>query len=353
MTGERRYHLTLEEQCRMFRLLATMMGAAIGLSESFFLLESGEDSPRRSYVFLKIHIHLSQGHSLSSSLAKASNSFSPKVIAMIRLGEETGALARCIEALAADLEAEWNAVRDVRASLVYPLSVAMIALAAFGGLFAFLLPRMFELLRSLNAPIPPLLNLGLLSYDFLFHPLTLFALSQLALGVYLMFRKLRSRSDFELKRDQLLLELPLVGSLSLQVNAFRFASGLATMLRAGCPVLRGVKLLIPGITNRYLAHLAGLTLRDIREEGSSVSEAMRARGLFTPPFHFMLHSGEESGKTEEVLRVIASFYKSRYEETLLVIVSLLEPAVLLCLGFAVGFLALGFFLPLMNVIGRI
>ena len=110
MTGERRYHLTLEEQCRMFKLLATMMGAAIGLSESFFLLESGEDSPRRSYVFLKIHIHLSQGHSLSSSLAKASNSFSPKVIAMIRLGEETGALARCIEALAADLEAEWNAV---------------------------------------------------------------------------------------------------------------------------------------------------------------------------------------------------------------------------------------------------
>lgn len=330
-----------------------MTRASIGLADAFDLMERSEADPKRSYIYLQIHRYMTEGHSFSSALAKSSDSFPRKVISIIRLGEESGGLVECVDCLAKDLEAEWSAMETVKSALTYPVVVTLIALVSFGGLFAYLLPKMFELLDSLDAEIPPALAFAQSAYDYVTHPLSLFIISQLILGAYLLWRRLRANSDFMLKKDVFLANLPLVGNLTMEVNAFRFASGLKTLIIAGCPILTALKLLIPTLSNRYFSHLLGEVLHDVKSKGCTVSESMRERGLFTQPFYHMLSSGEETGKSEEVLAVIADFYRRRYEDTLTVMTALLGPTVLLGLGGAVALLGLGFFLPLMNVIGKL
>lgn len=347
------YKLSLYEQCQMFRVLSAMTRASIGLIDSLDLMEKSEDKARLAQVYARISICLAQGHALSSALQKSSPSFSLKTVSILKLGEETGGLTECLDSLAQDFEVELTTVREIKAALVYPLSVAVIAILAFGGLLVYLLPKMLELLKALDTETPFYLRTVLSVYEGLTHPLALFLLSQLALGLFLYWRRLKSNPDFEVKRDRILTHLPLVGQLSLQLNAFHFARGLRTLLRVGCPVVTALRLLIPTLSNTYYALILGKVLDDVRHEGIEVSASMKERNLFGSPFHQMLSSGEESGQSTEILALLADFYLERCRETLQLMQALLEPTVLLVLGMGVGCLVLGFFMPLMDVIGQI
>lgn len=330
-----------------------MIRASIGIADSLAMMEQSEGKARVSEVYAQIHMFLAQGHSVSSALSRASDSFSTKTISLLRLAEETGGLVACLNTLAEDFEAEVASSREIRAALTYPMVVSAIALLSFGGLFAYLVPKMLELLESLDAQLPAFLAFALNLYQTLSEPWVLFILSQFLLAGYVLWRRLRQRPDFQVSWDRLVASLPVFGQLSHHFNAFQFARGMRTLLEAGCPTVKGLKLLRPSLTNAYYGSVLAEVIDDVSKQGNTVSEAMKSHGLFQTPFHQMLSSGEESGKTTEILDVIGRFYQQRYRDILGVLEALLEPAVLLFLGLAVGGLALGFFLPLMNVLGNL
>lgn len=124
-----------------------------------------------------------------------------------------------------------------------------------------------------------------------------------------------------------------------------FTRQLATMVRAGLPLLSGLDVLIQQTDDPALAKI----LREVRldlNEGSSFTQALaRHPRVFSKLYVSNVKVGEETGNLEEVLDRMANFIE--WEDSLrsAIISSLMYPAIVLCIAFGVSIFLLTGVLP--------
>ena len=63
----------------------------------------------------------------------------------------------------------------------------------------------------------------------------------------------------------------------------------------------------------------------------------------------MVTAGEESGKLGEVLRDVAEYYSAELRATIKAITAMIEPLMIVCMGFIVGFIAMSIILPIFKM----
>jgi type IV pilus assembly protein PilC len=113
-----------------------------------------------------------------------------------------------------------------------------------------------------------------------------------------------------------------------------FNQELATLLRAGLPLVQSLEILRRRVPNPIFK----MALDDIYEKvrsGSSLSEAFEAQHLFSGVYTASLMAGEKSGSLEQVIRRYIQHIKVMLAVRSSVISALIYPAVLVCLSVAV------------------
>lgn len=108
---------------------------------------------------------------------------------------------------------------------------------------------------------------------------------------------------------------------------------LALLLRAGVSVGDGLSLLAEESDETYREMLAGMA-RQV-DDGAPLSEAMRSAGRFPAYVCGLVEVGERSGRMEEALSALSSYYESRMRMDRRIRSALLYPAVMLVLMLAV------------------
>jgi type II secretory pathway component PulF len=164
-------------------------------------------------------------------------------------------------------------------------------------------------------------------------------------AVWLALRTPRGR----VWRDRVLLRLPLVGDIIRHLATARFAAHVGLLHEAGIPVLEALR------TGADLTGQAVLAaqLRAAREAvaaGQPLSAALPKNHAFPSFVVPTLRAGETSGQLGDALRHIETYAATRAKERLLTALALLEPALIVLLTTIVGFAALSFFLPLMQLL---
>jgi len=113
-----------------------------------------------------------------------------------------------------------------------------------------------------------------------------------------------------------------------------FNQELATLLRAGLPLVQSLEILRRRVPNPVFK----VALDDVYERvrsGSALSEAFEAQGIFSGVYTASLMAGEKSGSLEQVLRRYVQHVKVMLAVRSHVISALIYPAVLLGLSVAV------------------
>lgn len=109
-----------------------------------------------------------------------------------------------------------------------------------------------------------------------------------------------------------------------------FNQQFVTLIRAGLPILKGLDLLADRLTDPKLGrHVKAV--RDEIKQGSVLSEAFAAQGVFPPIYITTILAGEKSGSLAEVLDRYLTYQKLTLAVRKKVLVSLLYPAVLIVL----------------------
>ena len=91
------------------------------------------------------------------------------------------------------------------------------------------------------------------------------------------------------------------------------------------------------------------TTRSEVSRGKDLSGGLGRDGVFPPLMIHMIGIGEKSGKLEEMLERIADICDDEVENRLSVIMSLLEPVIILVMGLAVLFIVLAVLLPIFEM----
>lgn len=327
------------------RQLATLISVA-PVDEALRTLMLQAERPEVRTVLSGVHAGVVEGQRLSEAMARQGAAFPPLYRATVAAGEASGALGPILERLAEGLERDQQVRGKVITALVYPAVLALVALGVVTALMVFVVPKVVDQFDSMNQTLPLLTRVVIGISDLMRHWGWLIALL-LAGGIGGFVVGMR-RPGFRLAVDRRVLRLPVVGRLTRDLHGARMARTLSTMIAAGLPVLEGLTITSRTVSNRALRASTEM-MADAVREGGGLSAAMRRADVFPPILVHMTASGEASGRLEPMMERAADYLEREFSTFTAVMLSFLEPAIIVVMGGVVALIVLSILLPILQI----
>jgi type IV pilus assembly protein PilC len=138
--------------------------------------------------------------------------------------------------------------------------------------------------------------------------------------------------------DAVLLKLPVVGALIQAAIVERVCRVLASLVTAGVDLPRAMAVTAEASNNSV--YNEGMNhIREQMMEGNGLADPLAETGLFPAAARQMFRVGEETGTLDKQLTTAAVFYHRELEIKIKHFTSLFEPAIIICMGLVVGFVA--------------
>jgi len=335
-----------------FRSLAEMVRAGVPLRRCLEIaIEQCKDA-RFAEALRSALSDIEHGMPLSEAMSRRPADFSGLFVAMLRAGEISGQMDDVLERLAAVLEREHASRKRLASALIYPIVVALCAAGLVLFLLSSIVPMFSSMYAQLRVPLPAATSLLLQIGTALQSPGVDFGIiAAFAACAALAVHGAATESGKAL-RQNVMDGVPVIGTLMRKSAVARLCRLLGTLLRSGVNILSAIDVLQPAVGHvRYAAALG--TARAEISAGSGVAAPLLASGLFEPLFLQLVRVGEETGALDAMLLRLAEYYELDVETTLASLGALLEPAMILTLGGAVGFIVAAIFIPLYTLIGNI
>jgi len=132
----------------------------------------------------------------------------------------------------------------------------------------------------------------------------------------------------------------------------RYARTLSTLLSGGVPIVSALEI-VGKITGNLIIERTIQKVKNGVVKGGLLGEEMRKYKIFPVMLSRMVSVGEETGKTEDMLNRASQFFKDEVDATLNILSSILEPILIIVLGFIVGTVVLAIYLPIFKLAGAI
>lgn len=327
------------------RQLAALI-AATPLEESLRLLAAQAERPSERRILSGVHSGVLEGRRLADAMASQGRAFPPLYRAMVAAGERSGALQPILTRLADGLERDQQVRAKILTAVIYPAVLAVVAFGVITILMTFVVPKVVDQFADMNQALPLLTRAVIGASDLMRNWGWLIVLAVAALiaaaGVALR------RPELRLRFDAAMLRAPVIGRLTRDIHAARMARTLSSMIAAGLPVLDGLTLTARTVPNRALRRSTEQMAEAVRE-GGGLSAAMRRAEVFPPILTHMTASGESSGRLETMLDGAADYLEREFAAFTAVMLTLLEPAIIVVMGGVVAVIVLSILLPILQI----
>lgn len=328
------------------RQLSTLVGAGISLVESLTALIDQVENQTLKGVWAAVKQRVNEGAPMAEALAEHPKVFTGLYISMVRAGESSGGLDVVLDRLADFTESQADLRSKLVGAMVYPALMITILLLVVGMLFVLVIPKITKIFESqkMALPLPTQILIGIsnfmIDYWFVMVVVT-------ALGAYLGRKYIRTEKG-RMKWDFFLLRAPLFGPLVRMVAISRFCKTLSTLMASGVPLLNAFDIVKNVVQNTVLLEVIE-TARDCVKEGDSIAAPLKRSGHFPPMVIHMIGIGEKSGQLEPMLDNIAKSYESQTETRVKTMTTLLEPLIMIAMGFIVGSVVFAILMPMLQM----
>lgn len=335
-----------EELIEATRSMASLLAAGVPLLQVLDDLADGADEGPWRDAILDIRLRVEGGASLSDAFEAHGDVFDRVYVSLVRAGEESGSLDVVLERLARFLDWNRTVKKDLRRATAYPLSIlgAMIGFVGIISLFVF--PRLSELIDSLNVDVPGPLQVMLGGAALVRTVWPLLVVLPVAAFVLIKFwgRTRQGRRTL----DHALLRVPLMGPLQRMGSLSRFTNTLATLLGAGIPLDRSLRLSRHAVGNEVLAEAVDDVEQRI-QVGETLSEALAHASAFPRQMIRIVRVGEGRGDLPGMLERLTEHYDRELPYVVRRLVSAIGPIAVVVLALTVGSAAVGTFTLLMRI----
>ncbi len=313
--------------------LCTLVESRVPIDRALRLLEGITESAAMRELTLELLREIKEGRSLAAAMEGHSRVFSKMYINIVRAGEEGGILHELLPELAEFLETNAATRQTIVSAMIYPAVLLVTGIVSVLLLLVFVVPQFAMMFEDAGTQIPPsaqfLLDLSgwLQRFGFLI-PLSVIA-------AYFGWRRLDAQLSTRLRRDRFLLSLPLLGKLILTRESAVFARTLGSLLGAGIPLIRALRVSREVVANTQLSAQLAQVEEDVRG-GTGLGAALEKTQQFPTLLHQLVAVGEESGRTATILVKSAATFDTLVRNQMASLVAALQPALILVLAIAVG-----------------
>lgn len=334
------------EKIALVSRLAALLKAGLPISVSLDLLleQAGEGKLKAVLTDLKNRVR--DGETLSGAMARHDSVFTRVSVAMVAAGESSGSLDDRLEDLARSMERDLETEEKAREALRYPKIVMACLTMAFLVLIGFVVPRYASIFERVDMPLPAPTVALVTAGDLVER----YWAPAAALAVFCLFslrwwiNTPRGGDWF----DGVSIRAPFIGEILRSLCLARWANTLASLLRAGVPIISAIELSAASAGNSRISKDVLSVARRV-EDGDGFSEPLSRINIVPDIAARMIAAGEASGSLDEMLSQVGDYLEKEAERKIKRGASYIEPALIISLGAVVLFVALAVFLPMWDM----
>lgn len=341
-----------EEKDYFLENLAVMITSGIDISSAITSIKQEIKSKKMLKLLDSLEEEIYSGSSLWKSLDKV-KLLPTHVIALIRMGEESGRLPENLKLVVTQQRKEREFASKLQSAMIYPVIVFSLTLIIGIGIAWFLLPRLSMVFSQLKVELPLITKILISVGNFLGEfgvvviPLSIFLI---ILVIYFLFFAKKTK----ILGESILLRLPGIGKIILETELARLGYLLGSLLQAGLIVTDSLSSLASSTTTIAYQKLY-LSLEKSIEQGNSFESSFKlykdTHRLIPIPIQQIIVTSERSGKLPEVLINIGFTFEEKQQTTTKNLIVILEPILLIIIWLGVLFVALSVILPIYSLIG--
>lgn len=328
------------------RQIATLFEAKVSVLSTFRLLASESANPMLRRVLTAITDDVKGGVPISGAMAKHPKVFSEFYVNMIKSGEESGKLSETLNYLAEYLDRSYALISKAKNALIYPAFVIMSFVVVMVLMLTFVIPKLSQILAETGQELPIYTRIVVgISDVFVNYGLILLIL--LIIVVVFLVKYLPTQAG-RLSWSKFQISIPYIGRLYRKLYLSRIADNLDTLITSGVSMVRSVEITADVIGNEVFKNILLNTASEVKS-GKAISEIFSTHEEIPSIMIQMIKVGEETGKLGFVLKTLAKFYQREVDNEVDTLVGLIEPAMIVALGLAVGVLLTSVLVPIYNV----
>lgn len=324
------------ELMHLCRQMAVFVRSGVSVIEALMVIseEAGDKLLKSSLDGMRVA--LEGGARFSEAAALHPELFPTYSVEVLRSAELTGNLDVVLDQLAEYLDREIETEHKVKSALAYPLIVMVLAIIVSCVLVIYVLPKFRTFFASLHAklPLPTRILLGIAKWISDWGILLGIVIAAVIIAATLVARTPWGR---ELK-DKTVLRIPVIGNLIHTAIVERFCRLLASMTVAGVALPEAIAV-TTAATDNTVFRKALTSARAAMMRGEGLAGPLAQTGLFPGAARQMFAVGENTGNLDEQLEAASNYFDRELEYKLKRFTTLIEPAVILAVGFIVGFVA--------------
>ncbi|MEI8197248.1 MAG: type II secretion system F family protein, partial [Phycisphaerae bacterium] len=329
------------------RELANLLAGGVPLSRALSLLKREASHPAAKHLWGQVHDAVVGGASLADTLAKFPQAFSSIYVAMVRAGEAGGFLEVVLNQIAEFRTRESDLDGKVKAALVYPCVLAVMAAVTLIFLLTSFIPRFAPLFAQFGSALPPLTRWIIDASD-LIKSYGLFIAAGLVV-LAIVARRVLATDAGRRQVEHAVLAMPLLGGVVGHFALVRFCRMLGTLIGAGVPLITALRTAKEAIGNQTLADTVGKGIEEVQRGAPLARSLALSPQLFPPSVVEMVAVAEETGRLDKELVRLAASYESDLDRKLRMLVSLAEPLLLVIMAVLIGTIVIGMLLPIFNL----
>tara|TARA_B100000073_G_scaffold83170_2_gene63811 strand:+ start:7050 stop:8246 length:1197 start_codon:yes stop_codon:yes gene_type:complete len=326
--------------------MSALLSAGTPIEKCLLLLSKQSSNSKFSQILLDINEDITEGNNLSSAMKKYPSVFDEIYTSTIYAGETSASLPEVFLDLSIYLDKEAKIRSQVVGALVYPAVLFVVSIAVIYSLLSFVLPQVVEQFISSNVELP-VLTQSLLYFSEIF-PIILFCILFIITLIYLV----QVTKFVSSKRQQTIaryfLSVPLIGQIILYDQTARFCSSMRLMTKAGLNTIDSLQIAQNTFRNKYLKQKVSEVVNKV-VSGTSISKAFSQAKVFPDVFQQLLSSGDMGSQISEMFEKTKDFLDQEVDTRRNILLTLLQPIVILTMGVFVMLIVLSIMLPLLQM----
>ena len=332
----------------MTRQLAILLDAGLPLVRALKTLEEQSKDPALKKVLNDTSTSVESGLTFSESLAQNPKSFDKLYLNMVR----AGALESILDRLATFMEKAMRMAAKIKAAMVYPVMVLIMAMGITSGLLIFIVPKFKKIFEEMleGEPLPWLTDKVMNLSDIVMDNIIL--IIGFVIFSVVIFKVVTATKKGKWGFDWVKYNMPLLGPIISKSSIARFSRTLGTLMGSGVPVLQALQIVRDTAGNEVVSS-AVQQVHDAVKEGEGVAAPLDATKIMPSMVISMIEVGEETGKLPEMLEKIANTYDEEVDLAVEALTAMIEPLMIMFLAVVIGTIVIAMFMPLISIIKKL
>jgi type IV pilus assembly protein PilC len=329
------------------RQFSTLQDAGLPVLRSLRILERQMKPSVLKNGLIDVVDDVESGSSLSEAMGKHRKCFSKLYVNMVKAGEAGGALEVILQRLADFLEKGQSLKSKIIGAMVYPAVVIFVAVAILTFIMVMIIPKFKKIFDEFGLTLPWATQTLIRASTWMSEYWWTIPLFPMAL--YLLIKLIRLSRAGNYALDRCTLWIPVVGELVEKTIVARTMRTLGTLISSGVPILEAINIVKETANNAVFERMFQRVFESIRE-GDTIADPLKESRLVDDMVVNMVEVGEETGDLDSMLYKIADFYDEWVDNLVKSLISLLEPIMIVFLGFTIGAIVISLFLPLIKLL---